>query len=117
MTHESAARIAHVWAAAQIENVFRDSKYGMSPEMRDEVSMILLRLNARGAGEAAAPLIGETVWGPAEAKTLTLEMDNSRGVEAAYLGEADRPSEVARLLRAAADDVERAWLEATAGRD
>jgi hypothetical protein len=58
------------------------------------------------------PLPGEPVWEGISRKRLTLEMEDAIQVEGADLGLADRPSEVARLLRQAAADIEQAWREA-----
>jgi hypothetical protein len=66
---------------------------------------------AMGAG---LPLAEEPVWADGRKLQLTLEMENDVKVDAAALGEADRPSEVVRLLRAAADDIEETWREALA---
>jgi hypothetical protein len=60
----------------------------------------------------AVPLPGEPVWTGGHRKRLTLEMENSNLVEAVDLGVADRPSEVARLLRQAASDIELAFHQA-----
>ena len=51
---------------------------------------------------------GEEVWDEAHAKILRLQLDSDVGSEIASLGRADRPSEVARLLREAADQVDQA---------
>lgn len=55
---------------------------------------------------------GEPVWSGDRAKKLTLEMESIIQVEVANLGTADRPSQVVRLLRQAAGEVEQAWREA-----
>jgi hypothetical protein len=69
-------------------------------------------LNAAARGAA---LPGEPVWTGGGRKSLTLELESGHDVEAISLGEADRPSEVARLLRRAADDIESVFRETTAG--
>lgn len=66
------------------------------------------------AAARGRPLPGEPVWSGSDRKKLTLEMESSHDIEAVSLGEADRPSEVAKLLRRGADDIESAFLEVTA---
>lgn len=61
---------------------------------------------------AGNPIPGEPVWGEIERRTITLEMENAVGIEGVRLGVADRPSEVARLLRQAATDIEEAFRDA-----
>lgn len=61
--------------------------------------------------ERGTPLDGEPVWTGRE-KRLTLEMESDIDVEACVLGTADRPSEVVRLLRQAAADIEQAFTAA-----
>lgn len=62
---------------------------------------------------SGTPLPGEPVWEGISQKRLTLEMEDGIHVEGVDLGLADRPSEVVRLLRQAATDMEQAWREAT----
>ena len=53
----------------------------------------------------------EPVWGEMETKRVTVDFEDATEVTSAYLGEADRPSAVAQLLRQGADDIERTFLD------
>jgi hypothetical protein len=70
-------------------------------------------LNAAARGAA---LPDEPVWTGGDRKSLTLELESSHDIESVKLGRADRPSEVARLLRQCADDIESVFREIAAER-
>jgi len=55
---------------------------------------------------ARVPIAGEPVWSDLHKRHLTLTFESVVNVQTLELGEADRPSEVARLLRQAAADIE-----------
>lgn len=56
---------------------------------------------------AAEPIPGEPVWDSVHRKEVTIKFISAAGhEEQAYLGKADRPSEVVRLFRQAAADTE-----------